>query len=77
MAPLQSVFCAKPAKGDAHKSSLVDKYSFSQVQPWSMVIKVCQGSTKALRNHLQAHHKKEFADMVKEEEKKFKATHKS
>ena len=30
-----------------------------------MVIKVCQGSTKALRNHLQAHHKKEFADMVK------------
>ena len=38
-----------------------------------MVIKVCQGSPKALRNHLQAHHKKEFADMVKEEEeKKFK-----
>ena len=33
-----------------------------------MVIKVCQGSTKALRNHLQAHHKNEFADMVKEEE---------
>ena len=26
---------------------------------------------EALRNHLQAHHKKEFADMVKEE-KKFK-----
>ena len=24
-----------PAKGDAHKSSLVNKYSFSQVQPWS------------------------------------------
>ena len=41
-----------------------------------MVIKVCQGSTKALRNHLQAHHKKEFVDMVKEEQKKFKAAHK-
>ena len=44
-----------------------------------MVIKVCQGSTKALRNHLQAHHKKEFADMVKEEEEeeeKFKVPHK-
>ena len=40
-----------------------------------MVIKVCQGSTKALRNHLQAQNKREFADMVKEdeeeEEKKF------
>ena len=35
-----------------------------------MVIKVCQGSPKALRNHLQAYHKKEFPDMVKEEEKK-------
>ena len=35
-----------------------------------MVIKVCQGSTKALRNHLQAYHKKEFTDMVKEEEEK-------
>ena len=45
-----------------------------------MVIKVCQGSTKALRNHLQAHQKKEFADMVKEEEeeeeKKFTVPHK-
>ena len=41
-----------------------------------MVIKVCQGSIKALRNHLQAHHKKELADMVKEEQKKFKAAHK-
>ena len=44
-----------------------------------MVIKVCQGSTKALRNHLQARHKKEFTDMVKEEEeeeeKKFKVPH--
>ena len=42
-----------------------------------MVIKVCQGSAKALRNHLQAHHKKEFADMVKEEEeeKKFSVLH--
>ena len=30
-----------------------------------MVIMVCQGSTKALRNTLQAHHKK---DMVKEED---------
>ena len=35
-----------------------------------MVIKVCQGSTKALRSHLQPHHKKDFADMVKEEEEK-------
>ena len=33
-----------------------------------MVIKVCQGSTKALRNHLQAQNKREFADMVKKEE---------
>ena len=40
-----------------------------------MVIKVCQGSTKALRNHLQAQNKREFADMVKEEEKKFKVPH--
>ena len=33
---------------------------------------------EALRNHLQAHHKKEFADMWKdeEEEKKFKVPHK-
>ena len=41
-----------------------------------MVIKVCQGSTKALRNHLQAQNKR---DMVKEEEeeeeKKFKVLH--
>ena len=37
-----------------------------------MVIKVCQGSTKALRNHLQAQNKR---DMVKEEEKKFKVPH--
>ena len=35
-----------------------------------MVIKVCDRSPKALRNHLQAHHKKEFADVVKEEEEK-------
>ena len=35
-----------------------------------MVTEVCQGSPKALRNHLQAHHKKEFADMVKEEKEK-------
>ena len=51
-----------------------------------MVIKVCQGSTKALRNHLQAQNKREFADMVKEEgeeeeeeeeeENKFKVPHK-
>ena len=45
-----------------------------------MVIKVCQGSPKALRNLLQAYHKKEFADMVKEEEeeeeKTFKVPHK-
>ena len=45
-----------------------------------MVIKVCQGSPKALRNLLQAYHKKEFADMVKEEEEeeenKFKVPHK-
>ena len=45
-----------------------------------MVIKVCQGSPKALRNLLQAYHKKEFADMVKEEEEeeeenKFKLPH--
>ena len=44
-----------------------------------MVIKVCQGSPKALRNLLQAYHKKEFADMVKEEEeeeeKKFRVPH--
>ena len=41
-----------------------------------MVIKVCQGSTKALRNYLQAKNKREFADMVKEEEeKKFKVPH--
>ena len=44
-----------------------------------MVIKVCQGSTKALRNHLQAQNKREFADMVKEEEeekeKEFKVPH--
>ena len=40
-----------------------------------MVIKVCQGSTKALRNHLHAQNKR---DMVKEEEeeKKFKVPHK-
>jgi len=31
----------------------------------ALVIKVCQGSTKALRNHLQAQNKR---DMVKEEE---------
>ena len=37
-----------------------------------MVIKVCQGSTKALRNHLQAQNKR---DMVKGEEKKFKVPH--
>ena len=48
-----------------------------------MVIKVCQGSPRALRNLLQAYHKKEFADMVKEEgeeeeeeENKFKVPHK-
>ena len=35
-----------------------------------MVIKFCQGSTKALRNYLQAHHKMEFAAIVKEEEEK-------
>ena len=42
-----------------------------------MVIKVCQGSTKALRNHLQEQNKRDFADMVKEEEleKKFKVPH--
>ena len=42
-----------------------------------MVIKVCQGSPKALRNLLQAYHKKEFTNMVKEEEeeKKFKVPH--
>ena len=39
-----------------------------------MVIKVCQGSTKALRNHLQAQNKREFADMVKEGEE-FKVPH--
>ena len=38
----------------------------------ALVIKVCQGSTKALRNHLQAQNKR---DMVKEEEKKFKVPH--
>ena len=43
---------------------------------------VCQGSPKALRNLLQAYHKKGFADMVKEEEEeeekenKFKVPHK-
>ena len=44
-----------------------------------MVIKVCQGSTKALRNHLQAKNKREFADIMKEEEEeeeKFKVPHK-
>ena len=45
----------------------------------ALVIKVCQGSTKALRNHLQAQNKREFADMVNEEEeekeKKFKVPH--
>ena len=50
-----------------------------------MVFKVCQGSPKALRNLLRAYHKKEFADMVKEEgeeeeeeeeENKFKVPHK-
>ena len=45
-----------------------------------MVIKVCQGSPRALRNLLQAYHKKEFADMVKEEgeeeENKMKMPHK-
>ena len=42
-----------------------------------MVLKVCQGSTKALRNHLQAQNKREFADKVREEEeeKKFKVPH--
>ena len=40
-----------------------------------MVIKVCQGSPKALRNLLQAYHKKEFVDKG-EEEKKFKVPHK-
>ena len=35
-----------------------------------MVIKVCQGSPKAFRNLLQVYHKKDFADMVKEEEEK-------
>ena len=44
----------------------------------ALVIKVCQGSPKVLRNLLQAYHKKEFADMVKEEEEeeKFKVPHK-
>ena len=44
-----------------------------------MVVNVCQGSIKALRNHLQAHHKKEFTNLVKEEEeeeKKSKAPNK-
>ena len=41
-----------------------------------MVIKVCQGSPKALRNLLQAYHKKEFAKQEDEEEKKFKVPHK-
>ena len=49
----KSLLCTyNPTKGDAHKSS-------------ALVIKVCQGSTKALRNHLQAQNKR---DMVKEEE---------
>ena len=30
----------------------------------ALVIKVCQGFTKALRNHLQAHHNQEFVGMV-------------
>ena len=29
-----------------------------------MVINLCQGSTKALRNHLKAHHKKEYFLMI-------------
>ena len=37
-----------------------------------MVIKVCQGSIKALKKHLQAQNKREFADMVKEEEEEEK-----
>ena len=67
MAPLQSVLHVQPNQGDAHKSSLVNKYSFSQVQPWS---------SRFAKDPLQAHHKKEFADMVKEDQKKFKAAHK-
>ena len=74
MAPLQSIFCASTTQpeGDTNKSSLVKKYSSSQVQPWSS--RFAKAPPKALRNHLQAHHKKEFADMVKEreEEKKLK-----
>ena len=40
------------------------------------MLKVYQGSPKVLRNLLQALHKKELADMVKEEEKKIKVPHK-
>ena len=64
-----------PTKGDAHESSLVNRYSSGS----ALVIKVCQGSPKVLRNLLQAYHKKEFAEMVKEEEEeeeKFKVPHK-
>ena len=53
-----------PTKGDAHKSSLVNRYSSSQVQPWSSRFAKAP-ATKALRNHLQAQNKR---DMVKEEE---------
>ena len=40
-----------------------------------MVIKVCQGSTKALRNHLQAQNKRDVVKEEYEEEKKFKVPH--
>ena len=64
-----------PTKGDAHKSSLV-KIDIQYFR-FSLGHQGLPRLYQSLRNHLQAYHKKEFADMVKEveEEKKFKVPH--
>ena len=81
MVPLQNVFCAsttQPKVTPTNNHLLINIHNIM----FSLGHQGLPISPKALRNLLQAYHKKEFADMVKEEEEeeeeeeKFKVPHK-
>ena len=71
MVPLQSVFCAsttQPKVTPTNNHLLINIHNLM----FSLGHQGLPISPKALRNLLQAYHKKEFADMVKEEEEEEK-----
>ena len=76
MVPLQSVFCASTAQPKVMPTNHHLLINFHHLM-FSVGHQGLPSSPKALGNHLQAHHKKEFANMVKEEEeeKKSKVPH--